>query len=55
VLVACIEEVEVADYAVNGTLGTVPNRELRTRIDVQGAWGGNLDMRDAAAVNWILM
>jgi len=38
-----------------GTLGTAPDREVRTSIDGQGAWGGNLDMRDAAAGNRILM
>ena len=38
-----------------GTLGTAPDREVRTSIDGQGAWGGNLDMRDAAAGNRVLM
>ena len=28
---------------------------MRTSIDGHGAWGGNLDMRDAAAGNRILM
>lgn len=38
-----------------GTLGVAPDREVRTSIDGQGAWGGNLDMRDAAPGNRILM
>tara|TARA_Y100000766_G_C18882005_1_gene593916 strand:+ start:35 stop:361 length:327 start_codon:yes stop_codon:yes gene_type:complete len=38
-----------------GTLGTAPDREVRASINGQGAWGGNLDIRDAAAGNRILM
>lgn len=29
-----------------GTLGVAPDREVTTSIDGQGAWGGNLDIRD---------
>jgi len=31
-----------------GTLGVAPEREVATSIDGQGAWGGNLDIRDVA-------
>ncbi len=31
-----------------GTLGVAPDREVTTSLDGQGAWGGNLDIRDAA-------
>ncbi len=36
-----------------GTLGVAPDREVTTSIDGQGEWGGNLDIRDAAAGNRI--
>ncbi len=38
-----------------GTIGVAPDREVTTSIDGQGAWGGNLDIRDAAAGNRILL
>jgi acetamidase/formamidase len=38
-----------------GTLGVTPDREVATSIDGQGAWGGNLDIRDAAAGNRIFL
>ncbi|HJN88881.1 MAG TPA: acetamidase/formamidase family protein [Verrucomicrobiota bacterium] len=31
-----------------GTIGVAPEREVVTSIDGQGAWGGNLDIRDVA-------
>ena len=31
-----------------GTIGVAPEREVCTSIDGQGAWGGNLDIRDVA-------
>ncbi len=34
-----------------GTLGVAPDREVTTSIDGQGAWGGNLDIRDVAPGN----
>jgi acetamidase/formamidase len=38
-----------------GTLGVAPDREVATSIDGQGEWGGNLDIRDAAAGNRIFL
>lgn len=38
-----------------GTLGTAPEREVTTSIDGQGDWGGNLDIRDFAPGNRILL
>jgi acetamidase/formamidase len=38
-----------------GTLGVAPDREVTTSLDGQGEWGGNLDIRDAAAGNRILL
>ena len=38
-----------------GTLGVAPDREVTTSIDGQGDWGGNLDIRDAAPGNTILL
>jgi amidase len=38
-----------------GTLGVCPDREVVTSIDGQGAWGGNLDIRDAAVGNRIYL
>src|SRR5206468_7977050 len=38
-----------------GTLGVAPDREVTTSIDGQGEWGGNLDIRDAAPGNRILL
>jgi amidase len=38
-----------------GTLGVAPDREVTTSIDGQGEWGGNLDIRDAAAGNRIYL
>jgi len=38
-----------------GTLGTAPDREVTTSIDGQGDWGGNLDIRDVAPGNRILL
>lgn len=38
-----------------GTLGVAPDREVRTSIDGQGPWGGNLDIRDVAPGNRVLM
>jgi amidase len=38
-----------------GTLGVAPDREVTTSVDGQGEWGGNLDIRDAAAGNRILL
>ena len=34
-----------------GTMGVAPEREVATSIDGQGAWGGNLDIRDYAPGN----
>ena len=36
-----------------GTLGVCPDREVVTSLDGQGAWGGNLDIRDFAVGNRI--
>jgi acetamidase/formamidase len=38
-----------------GTIGVAPDREVCTSIDGQGAWGGNLDIRDVAPGNRILL
>jgi amidase len=38
-----------------GTFGTAPDREVVTSLNGQGAWGGNLDIRDIAPGNRILM
>jgi acetamidase/formamidase len=38
-----------------GTLGVCPDREVATSLDGQGPWGGNLDIRDAAVGNRILL
>ncbi len=38
-----------------GTIGVAPDREVTTSIDGQGDWGGNLDIRDVAPGNRILL
>jgi amidase len=38
-----------------GTLGVCPDREVTTSLDGQGAWGGNLDIRDATVGNRIYL
>src|SRR5438309_6867704 len=38
-----------------GTLGVAPEREVTTSLDGQGEWGGNLDVRDVAVGNRILL
>ena len=38
-----------------GTLGVAPDREVLTSNDGQGPWGGNLDVRDVAPGNRILL
>ncbi len=38
-----------------GTLGVAPDREVVTSFDGQGPWGGNLDIRDVAPVNRVLL
>ena len=38
-----------------GTIGVAPDREVRTSIDGQGPWGGNLAIRDVAPGNRILL
>lgn len=38
-----------------GTLGVAPDREVTTSVDGQGAWGGNLDIRDVAPGNRIYL
>ncbi len=38
-----------------GTLGCAPEREVATSLDGQGAWGGNLDIRDFAPGNTIYL
>jgi acetamidase/formamidase len=38
-----------------GTLGVAPDREVTTSIDGQGDWGGNLDIRDIAPGNRVLL
>ncbi len=38
-----------------GTLGVAPDREETTSLDGQGEWGGNLDIRDVAPGNRVLL
>ena len=38
-----------------GTIGVAPEREVTTSLDGQGEWGGNLDIRDVAPGNRILL
>ncbi|MDB5310590.1 MAG: fmdA [Gemmataceae bacterium] len=38
-----------------GTIGVAPDREVTTSLDGQGTWGGNLDIRDVAPGNRILL
>jgi acetamidase/formamidase len=38
-----------------GTFGVAPDREVTTSLDGQGAWGGNLDIRDAAPGNRLFL
>jgi amidase len=38
-----------------GTFGVAPEREVTTSVDGQGEWGGNLDIRDAAPGNRLLL
>jgi amidase len=38
-----------------GTLGVAPDREVTTSLDGQGPWGGNLDIRDVATGNKIMI
>jgi acetamidase/formamidase len=38
-----------------GTFGVAPDREVTTSLDGQGEWGGNLDVRDAAVGNRLLL
>src|SRR6476659_1446534 len=38
-----------------GTLGVAPDREVTTSLDGQGEWRGNLDVRDVAPGNRILL
>lgn len=38
-----------------GTIGVAPEREVTTSLDGQGDWGGNLDIRDVAPGNKILL
>src|SRR5262249_31051112 len=38
-----------------GTLGVAPDREVTTSMDGQGEWGGNLDIRDVAPGNRIML
>lgn len=38
-----------------GTLGVAPEREVTTSVDGQGEWGGNLDVRDVAPGNRVLL
>jgi acetamidase/formamidase len=38
-----------------GTIGVTPDREVTTSNDGQGPWGGNLDIRDVAPGNRILL
>jgi acetamidase/formamidase len=38
-----------------GTIGVAPEREVTTSLDGQGPWGGNLDVRDVAPGNRILL
>ena len=38
-----------------GTIGVAPDREVTTSAEGQGPWGGNLDIRDVAPGNRILL
>jgi acetamidase/formamidase len=38
-----------------GTFGVTPDREVTTSLDGQGEWGGNLDIRDVAPGNRVLL
>jgi acetamidase/formamidase len=38
-----------------GTMGVAPDREVTTSVDGQGEWGGNLDIRDVAPGNQVLL
>jgi acetamidase/formamidase len=38
-----------------GTIGVAPDREVTTSNDGQGPWGGNLDVRDVAPGNRVLL
>jgi acetamidase/formamidase len=38
-----------------GTFGVAPDREVTTSLDGQGEWGGNLDIRDAAPGNKLML
>lgn len=38
-----------------GTLGVCPDREVTTSLDGQGEWGGNLDIRDIAPGNRVML
>jgi amidase len=38
-----------------GTFGVAPDREVTTSADGQGEWGGNLDIRDVAPGNRVLL
>lgn len=38
-----------------GTLGVAPDREVTTSLDGQGEWGGNLDIRDVAPGNRVML
>jgi amidase len=38
-----------------GTIGTAPDRETTTSADGQGPWGGNIDVRDIAAGNQVIL
>jgi acetamidase/formamidase len=38
-----------------GTFGVAPDREVTTSLDGQGEWGGNLDIRDVAPGNRVLL
>jgi acetamidase/formamidase len=38
-----------------GTIGVAPDREVTTSLDGQGPWGGNIDVRDVAPGNRILL
>jgi len=38
-----------------GTIGVAPDREVTTSADGQGDWGGNLDIRDVAPGNTVVL
>src|SRR4051794_18238111 len=38
-----------------GTIGVAPDREVTTSLDGQGAWGGNLDIRDITTGSKVLL